>query len=40
MKTLLVGIALAAGLVFATQAFALQYCAWQHGHYICADYEE
>jgi hypothetical protein len=42
MKTLLVGIALAIGLAFATQAFALP-CpdgTWQGGHYVCADYDE
>ena len=40
MKILLAGIAFAIGLAFATQAFALPYCQWQHGHYVCADYEE
>jgi hypothetical protein len=43
MKTLLVGIAFAVGMVFASQAFALPYCAngsWQHGYYICADFDE
>jgi hypothetical protein len=42
MKTLLVGIAFAIGMVFASQAFALP-CpkgAWQHGHYTCATYDE
>jgi hypothetical protein len=42
MKTLLVGIAFAIGLVFASQAFALP-CpngTWQGGHYVCANYEE
>jgi hypothetical protein len=42
MKMLLVGIAFAIGLVFASQAFALP-CpkgAWQHGHYMCATYDE
>ncbi len=39
----LVGIAFAIGMVFASQAFALPYCAnstWQHGHYLCAGYDE
>jgi hypothetical protein len=44
MKTLLVGIAFVAmGMVFASQAFALPYCpnsTWQHGHYVCASYDE
>ena len=43
MKTLLVGIAFAIGVVFASQAFALPYCpnsTWQHGHYVCASYDE
>ena len=40
MKTLLVGIALAVGMVLATQAFASDVtdCAhivWTHGHYVC-----
>ena len=42
MKTLLVGIALAIGMTFATQAFALP-CTngtWQNGHYVCADYDQ
>jgi hypothetical protein len=42
MKTLLVGIAFAIGMVFASQAFALP-CpngTWQGGHYTCATYEE
>jgi len=39
MKTLLVGIALAMGLTFASQAFALPYCP-NHGHYVCTDYEK
>ena len=42
MKTLLVGIAFAMGMVFASQAFALPYCpnsTW-HGHYVCASYDE
>jgi hypothetical protein len=42
MKTLLVSIAFAIGLVFATQAFALP-CpngTWQGGHYVCASYDE
>jgi hypothetical protein len=40
MKTLLVGIAFTIAMVFASQAFALEYCQWQHGHYVCADYDE
>jgi len=44
MKTLLVGILFAIGMVLASQAFALPYCAnggtWQHGHYVCASYDE
>jgi hypothetical protein len=43
MKILLVGIAFAVGMVFTSQAFALPYCAngsWQHGYYICADFDE
>jgi hypothetical protein len=42
MKTLLVGVAFAIGMVFATQAFALP-CpngTWQNGHFICASYDE
>jgi len=42
MKTLLVGIALAVAMTFATQAFALP-CTngtWQNGHYVCADYDQ
>jgi hypothetical protein len=42
MKTLLVGIVFAIGLVFASQASALP-CpngTWQGGHYVCANYEE
>jgi hypothetical protein len=42
MKTLLVGIAFAIGMVFASQAFALP-CpdgTWQNGHYVCMSYEE
>jgi hypothetical protein len=41
MKTLLVGIALAIGVAFATQALALP-CpnnTVQNGHYICTDYD-
>jgi hypothetical protein len=42
MKTLLVGIAFAIGMLFASQAFAAELpdCpkgAWKHGHYICGD---
>ena len=43
MKTLLVGIAFAIGMVFASQAFALPYCpnsTWQHSHYVCANYDD
>jgi hypothetical protein len=43
MKTLLAGIAFAIGMVFASQAFALPYCPhgmWQHGHYVCATYDQ
>jgi hypothetical protein len=43
MKTLLVGIAFAIGMVFTSQAFALPNCAnstWQHGYYMCADFDE
>jgi len=42
MKTLLVGIAFAMTMVFASQAFALP-CpngAWQQGHYVCVSYDE
>jgi hypothetical protein len=42
MKTLLVGIAFAIGMVFASQAFALP-CpkgSWQHGHFVCTDYDD
>jgi hypothetical protein len=42
MKTLLVGIAFAIGMIFASQAFALP-CpdgTWQNGHYVCADFDE
>jgi hypothetical protein len=40
MKMLLAGIAFAIGLAFASQAFALPYCTWQHSHYVCADYDQ
>jgi hypothetical protein len=43
MKTLLVGIAFAIGIVFASQAFALPYCPngnWQHGQFVCVSYEQ
>ena len=41
MKTLLMGIAFAIGMVFASQAFALPcHGTWQNGHYVCADFEE
>ena len=39
MKTLFVGIVLAIGLTFATQAFAIPYCP-NHGPYNCIDYEQ
>jgi hypothetical protein len=42
MKTLLVGIAFAIAMVFASQAFAadLPDCPnvkWKNGHYVCGD---
>jgi hypothetical protein len=43
VKTLLVGIAFAMGMVFASQALALPYRpsgTWQHGHYICTSYDQ
>jgi hypothetical protein len=40
MKMLLAGVAFAMGVAFASQAFALPYCTWQHGHYVCGDYDE
>ena len=43
MKTLLVGIAFAMGMVFASQAFALPYCpnhTWQNGHFVCDSYNK
>ena len=43
MKMLLMGIAFAIGMAFASQAVALPYCShgsWQHGHYVCADYDQ
>ena len=43
MKTLLAGITFAIGMVLASQAFAVPYCpnsTWQHGHYVCANFEE
>ena len=40
MKMLLAGVALAIGVAFASQAFALPYCTWQHSHYVCADYDQ
>jgi hypothetical protein len=42
MKTLLVGIAFAIGMVFASQAFALPCLKgiWQNGHYTCVSYDE
>ena len=42
MRTLLVAIALAMGMLFASQAFALPYCpngTWQNGQLICVSYE-
>jgi len=42
MKTLLVSVAFAIGLVFASQAFALP-CpngTWQNGHFTCDSYDE
>jgi hypothetical protein len=42
MKTLLAGVAVAIGMLFASQAFALP-CpngAWQDGHYVCVSYDE
>jgi hypothetical protein len=39
MKMLLAGIAFAIGVAFASQAFALPYCTWQYGHYVCGDYD-
>jgi hypothetical protein len=39
MKMLLAGVAFAIGVAFASQAFALPYCTWQHGHYVCGDYD-
>jgi hypothetical protein len=40
MKMLLLGISFALGVAFASQAFALPYCTWQHSHYVCADYDQ
>ena len=40
MKTLLVGIALAVAMTFATQAFALPSCQKHSHHYVCTDYEQ
>jgi hypothetical protein len=41
MKTLLMGIAFAMGMVFASQAFALPcHGTWQNGHYVCASFDE
>jgi hypothetical protein len=41
MKTLLMGIAFAIGMVFASQAFALPCLGtWQNGHYVCASFDE
>jgi hypothetical protein len=40
MKTMLIGIALAVGMVPATKAFASDvsdcpHIVWKHGHYVC-----
>ena len=42
MKTVLMGVAFAIGMVFASQAFALPcpHGTWQGGHYVCADFED
>ena len=44
MKTVLVGMAFAIGMVFASQAFAVPNCPngiWEQGrHHICANYNE
>jgi hypothetical protein len=44
MKTLIVGIAFAMAMVFASQAFALPNCpngSWEHDwHHICANYDQ
>jgi len=43
MRTLLVAIAFAMGMVFASQAFALPYCPngnWQHGQLVCVTNEQ
>jgi len=44
MKTVLVGMAFAIGMVFASQAFAVPSCPnsiWQHGrHHVCTNYNE
>ena len=43
MKTLVAGVAFAIAVAFATQASALPYCPhgmWQHGHYVCATYDQ
>jgi dipeptide/tripeptide permease len=42
MKTVLMVIAFAIGMVFASQAFALPcpHGTWQGGHYVCADFED
>ena len=41
MKMLLAGIAVAIGLAFASQAFALPCPSGtvQNGHYVCGDYD-
>jgi hypothetical protein len=39
MKMLLAGVVFAIGVAFASQAFALPYCTWQHGHHVCGDYD-
>jgi hypothetical protein len=42
MKMLLAGVALAIGLAFASQAFALPcpHGTWQNGHYVCDNYDQ
>jgi hypothetical protein len=42
MKMLVAGIAFAIGVAFASQAFALPctHGTWQHGHYVCGDYDQ
>jgi hypothetical protein len=40
MKMLVAGVALAIGVAFASQAFAVPYCTWHHSQYVCADYDQ